>query len=153
MTALVWLHEDAMRQNHPVYSAAGEDAISYFFWDEDYLKQMDYGFKRLVFIYETLCELPVTIIHDSTLEGLIRVAENHGYEIIYIPATPNPLLKKITTELKRRMPVIIVDDNPFVSLSKEPDIKRFFRYWNNAKKLAMNSQTDDMKTVLQRNDT
>lgn len=137
MTALVWLHEDALRQNHPIFSEAGKDVISFFFWDDDYLQQMDYGFKRLVFIYETLCELPVTIIHDSTVEGLIRLAENHGCDTIYIPATPNPLLQEITAELKHRIPVVIVDDTPFVSLTKDLDIKRFFRYWNKAKKLAM----------------
>ena len=137
MTALVWLHEDALRHDHPVYTAAGEDVISCFFWDEDYLQKMDYGFKRLVFIYETLCELPVTIIHDSTVEGLIRLAENQSCETIYIPATPNPLLQEIIVELEHRLLVVIVEDTPFVSLTKDLDMKRSFRYWNKAKKLAM----------------
>ena len=137
MTALIWLHEDALRQDHPVYSAAGEDIISCFFWDEDYLKEMDYGFKRLVFIYETLCELPVTILHDSTVEGLIRLAENKSCEKIYIPATPNPLLQKIIADLQHLLPVTVVEETPFVSLTKDLDAKRFFHYWKKAKKLAM----------------
>ena len=137
MTALVWLHEDALRQDHPVYTAAGEDVISYFFWDENYLQEMDYGFKRLVFIYETLCELPVNIIHGSTVEGLSKLAENQSCEKIYIPATPNPVLQEIIAELQHRLPVVVVEEIPFVSLTKDLDIKRFFRYWKKAKKLAM----------------
>ena len=137
MTALVWLHEDALRQDHPVYTAAGEDVISYFFWDENYLQEMDYGFKRLVFIYETLCELPVNIIHGSTVEGLSKLAENQSCEKIYIPATPNPVLQEIIAELQDRLPVVVVEETPFVSLTKDLDIKRFFRYWKKAKKLAM----------------
>ena len=137
MTALVWLHEDALRQDHPVYTAAGEDVISYFFWDENYLQEMDYGFKRLVFIYETLCELPVNIIHGSTVEGLSKLAENQSCEKIYMPATSNPVLQEIIAELQHRLPVVVVEETPFVSLTKDLDIKRFFRYWKKAKKLAM----------------
>ncbi len=139
MTALVWLHEDALRQDHPVFSAAGDAGLSCFVWDANYLQEMDYSFKRLVFIYETLCELPLTILHGSTVETLIGLAQQHDCETIYVPATPNPAIKKIISEIQQQIPVAVIDDTPFISLDKEPDIKRFFRYWNKAKKLAMQS--------------
>ena len=137
MKKLVWLHEDALRADHPAVIEAGADAELFFIWDADYLQAMDYGFKRLVFIYETLCELPITILQGDTVTVLSELVESLQPGAIYIPATPNPELQQRIQQLANRYNVIVVEDVPFVSMNKEPDIKRFFRYWNKAKKIAM----------------
>lgn len=138
---LVWLHEDALRADHPAVQAAGEDAELYYIWDDDYLQAMDYGFKRLVFIYETLCELPVRILKGKTVDTLSELVETGRVDCVYIPATPNPALQELIQQLANRYNVVVIDDVPFVALDKEPDIKRFFRYWNKVKKIAMQAST------------
>jgi hypothetical protein len=47
---------------------------------------------------------------------------------------------KQIAEIRQAMPAVTVDlveDTPFVTLDREPDLARFFRYWNKARKSAM----------------
>ena len=136
MTDLVWLHEDALRSNHPVFDVAGPGSRAVFVWDDAYLQQMDYGFKRLVFIYETLLELPLSIVRGDLVDCLSQMACQHGGRIL-VPETPNPRLQGITAQLCREFEVEVVADQPFVILAREPDLRRFFRFWNSARKAAM----------------
>jgi hypothetical protein len=145
MSDLIWLHEDALRADHPVFAAAGDNSSAVFIWDDAYLQQMDYGFKRLVFIYETLVELPLTILRGDQFECLDRLAREAGGRIL-VPATPNPRLQQTIEGLRRGFEVEMVEDVAFVPLPPELDLKRFFRYWNKARKVAMSpsggSRTD-----------
>ncbi len=136
MSSLIWLHEDALRADHPVFAAAGSDSAAFFIWDEAYLREMDYGFKRLVFIYESLAELPVTILHGDQQSCIRQLARERGGRV-FVPVTPNPLLQTGIEQLQTDLEVEVVADTPFVSLASEPDLKRFFRYWNKARKPAM----------------
>jgi len=137
VSQLVWLHEDALNMDHPVLRRAGRDALVCFVWDDRYLQQMDYGFKRLVFIYETLCQMPLQIYRGDTVEVLSELAADQRTDSIHIPSTPNPVLQAIATRLQQRMNVETVEDAPFVRLNHDPDVKRFFRYWNKARKSAL----------------
>ena len=136
MTDLVWLHEDALRVSHPVFDQAAPGSAAVFVWDDAYLQQMDYGFKRLVFIYETLSELSLSIVRGDRDECLSQLARQHGGRIL-VPATPNPLLQNTMQQLGREFDVVVVVDQPFVTLPRDPDLRRFFRYWNKARKAAM----------------
>ena len=136
MSGLVWLHEDALRRDHPAFASADTDSPAYFIWDDAYLQAMDYGFKRLVFIYESLVDLPVTILHGDLVSCLSQLADRHGGQV-RVPATPNPLLKSRIEQMQRDFDVEVVADTPFVELAREADLKRFYRYWNKARKLAM----------------
>ncbi len=98
---------------------------------------MNYGFKRLVFIYETLCELPVAIYRGDSVSTIAELAGVNNISTIYVPDTPNPDLKAMITTLAEDIRTEIVPDIPFVSPDKDPNIGRFFRYWNHTKKLAM----------------
>ena len=138
MTDLVWLHEDALRSNHPVFDEAGAGRSTVFVWDDAYLQQMDYSFKRLVFIYETLIELPLSIFRGDLSECLSQLGRQQGGRIL-VPATPNPRLQQTIEQLGREFEVVVVADRPFVNLPREPDLRRFFRYWNKARKAAMTS--------------
>jgi hypothetical protein len=136
VSGIIWLHEDALRADHPVFAEAGPETSAWFVWDEAYLREMDYGFKRLLFIYETLLELPVTIVRGSFLDFLPSLAARHGHRI-WVPETPNPRLIGALTQLSTDHEVNVIADAPFVRLPREPDLKRFFRYWNLARKPAM----------------
>ena len=136
MSGMVWLHEDALGRDHPVFAAAGPGCDAFFVWDEAYLRDMDYGFKRLVFIYETLVDLPLTVLRGDTRQCLSHLAGERGGRI-FVPDTPNPHLRRIIEDLQRDFCVDVVAAPPFVELPREPDLKRFFRYWNRARKYAL----------------
>lgn len=36
--SLIWLHEEALTANHPVFKAAPKDTSAIFVWDDNYLK-------------------------------------------------------------------------------------------------------------------
>jgi hypothetical protein len=44
-------------------------------------------------------------------------------------ATPDPLARRAIRRLAERFPVEVQEPEPFVTLAREPDLKRFSRYW------------------------
>ena len=128
---LIWVHEDMLRADHPAFHAA-EGAGAVFVWDDAYFDQMDYGLNRRVFIYETLLELPVDIYRGDT--G--AVLRHFMPQTILTGKTPNPRLKAIMADLRATGAVTTIADAAFVQLGDAVPLKRFFRYWNKARKLA-----------------
>jgi hypothetical protein len=119
-----------------VFDGAAPGSVAVFVWDDAYLQQMDYGFKRLLFIYETLLELDVCIVRGDLVDCLGRLAREQGGRI-RVPETPNPRLQQIAERLRDEFEVDVIAELPFVSLTREPDLGRFFRYWNKARGAAM----------------
>jgi len=143
MINLIWLHEDALRSSHKVFAEAQENFQTVFIWDEAYFRQMDYSFKRLVFIYETVCELPCDIYKGEAFEVLSSLARSNEAKILYFPQTPNPALKLIAQNLSKTLDVVIVPDEPFVVLDKELNLRRFFNYWKIAQNRAFQHNGGD----------
>lgn len=140
MADLVWLHEDALRRTHPVFSAAASGARAVFVWDNSYLDAALIGLKRRMFIYETLAGLDMDIL-AGTADKVIAtlVAEAHVTRL-FVPATPNPAFHALLSSVRTNCPdleISVIEDTSFVALGEPPDLKRFFRYWNKAKKHAM----------------
>ena len=133
MTQLIWLHEDHLS----IAENAKNETYAFFVWDDLYLKKMNYGFKRLVFIYETLCEMDVDIYRGSTIDVIDQIRKKYSTDTIGVYETPNPDLQRFIVEMKERCHVEIIKPQAFVKLDEQPDLKRFFRYWNKAKKKAM----------------
>jgi hypothetical protein len=129
---LILLHQEALRRTHPVFDAAPAETKAIYVWDDAFLKDANYSLKRLVFVYETLCELPVDIIRGGTLETVLQLAPS----LLYIPAANNPLLISLIDSIKKEVPAKIVEDEPFVTLQRKTEFKRFFQYWNKAEKTA-----------------
>ena len=129
---LIWLHEEALRATHPVFTAAPDGTSAIYVWDDQYLRQLDYSFKRLVFMYETLCELPVDILQGDTVSILKQIAPS----ILYVPATTKPHITSTIGGLKSVAKVEIIQDEDFVTITKAGDLRRFFPYWNMVQKTA-----------------
>ena len=62
------------------------------------MNAMHYGLKRRVFIYESLCQLPVEIYAGDTATSLAQLAQD-GQDII-TGKTPNPALKAIMAVMR-----------------------------------------------------
>ncbi len=127
---LIWLHEEALRISHPVFKAAPAGTRAIFAWDDAYFKSTGYTLKRLIFIYETLCELPIDIIYGNTLHVIRELAP----PALFIPATNNPLIMEIVTSLKAVVPIDLIEDEAFAVIKKGAEFRRFFQYWNKAEK-------------------
>jgi len=144
MADLVWLHEGALRAAHPVFAAAGSGALAVFIWDDSRLTASHVGMKRRLFIYETLADLAgdtALEIHAGRAEEVLpRLVAAKGVSRILVPATPDPAMLASIGAVRRAAPALaldMIDDTPFVTLANPPDLGRFFRYWNKAKKGAM----------------
>lgn len=130
--ALILLHEESLRMTHPVFHSAPEGTQVIYIWDDAYVKRTSYSLKRLIFIYETLCRLEVTILHGETAS----ILKEMNPFLVYIPSTNNPLLLEMITSVREILPVEIVEDEPFVLFKKSREFKRFFQYWSQAEKTA-----------------
>lgn len=133
---LIWLHDEALRADHPVFAAAPDapDTRCVFIWDDALFQEMHYGLKKLIFIYEALMTLPVDIIAGDT-ETVLRDLADGGP--VFTAETSNPRYAAVMERLARDCECRRIPDEPFVQLSSTPDLKRFFRYWNKARKSAM----------------
>lgn len=130
----VWVHEDALRQSHPVFSAAKNSKASIFVWDNTYFKSQGYTAKRLLFIYECLLEMDVQIIKGETLEVLTAFCEGE----IFTAATPNPFFLDIIAKIEKNASrVTRIEDEPFSQIPYDADLGRFFKFWNKGRKSIM----------------
>ena len=128
--AIIWIHEQALSTSHPVFKAAPQEAKSIFIWDDNYFKNSCYSLKRLVFIYESLCELPIDIIFGETSTILMDLAIKE----LYIPSGYNPFINEIINKLPKNTKIHIVPDKDFVIINSNLQFRRFFQYWQKAKK-------------------
>ena len=147
MADLVWLHEGALRLTHPVFAAGGQDAATIFIWDRDRLAASHVGIKRQLFIYETLAEMSESRsldIHEGRAEEVLpRLAAQAGAGRVLVPSSPDPALRAEISAIRHAAPdleIVEIEETPFVTLAKTPDLGRFFRYWNKARKSALRPQ-------------
>jgi len=123
---LIWLHEEALRAAHPVFSAAPQGTRAVFVWDDRYLQKLDYSLKRLVFIYETLCELPLDILSGDTIAVFKELSPSR----LFVPASTKPHLITLIDQLTSVAPTQVISDETFVTIRQTQEFKRFFKYWN-----------------------
>ena len=128
---ILLLHEKALRYRFD-FDQTLNDFKAIHIWDDAYYRMQRYSFKRLVFIYETLLELPLEIIHGNTLD----VLKAQNVEQIVIPQTGDQALTNLFKEIEKIKTVQYLSETPFVPIDRTFQFKRFFKYWNQAKKTA-----------------
>jgi deoxyribodipyrimidine photo-lyase len=137
---LIWVHEDALRLEHPVFDAAGEEARAVFIWDEADLKRRGHSFNKLVFIYECLQDMGVTIEKGETSAVLRKLMASH--QALFFAKTFNPELRSLITPLEGEITMIEVAPERLGDVEITPEMARFFRFWNKAKKSILKASTD-----------
>ena len=131
---IIWVHEDALSQSHPVFSAARDAKDALFIWDNEYFKSQGYTVKRLLFIYECLLEMDVKIIQGDTAQILSDFCNGQ----IFTAHTPNPYFLKIIEALgKAGSKITIIEDTPFSQMPMNAEMGRFFQFWNKGRKHMM----------------
>ncbi len=130
--ALICLHEDALRITHPIFKFAPTGTKAIYVWDDEYLRRANYSLKRLVFLYETLCDLPVDIVRGDTRTVVMAMTP----AMLYVPATNNPSLLSLFAGISPATPLTFVDDDIFAVMEKTSEARRFFQYWSKVERSA-----------------
>ncbi len=135
MSELIWVHEDALRREHPVFNGAGDTPCAFIF-DDATLAERQYSLKRLQFIAQTLNEMDVPIYRGDTIECLRELAEEFGATRIAVADSPDPEIQRRIHQLRDSIEVIVVKDIPFTP-EVDGEFHRFFKFWNKVKKPLM----------------
>lgn len=138
---IAWIHADNLNPQQPIFKAFPE-IPAIFVWDDDLLAEWKISFKRIVFIYECLLELPVTIRRGNVAQEVAAFAAEQNARRILTPASPSPRHRQLCKEILRQtgadVKIEVVQDDPFVSLDNEQlDLKRFSRYWRQVENEAL----------------
>ena len=134
---LFWVHEDALSMDHPMFERFQPGDAVCFVWDDEHLESMGYGFQRLVFVYETICEMGIQVYRGSTVRTLNDLAHAHEASVLCVPHSLNPALQQQMASLEQELTVEVVRSEPFASLDKAPNLRRFFAYWKLARPALM----------------
>ena len=127
---VVLLHEKSLRIPNTVIERLTEETKVIYVWDDEYYKKRGYSLKRLVFIYESLCTLPVQILRGNAAE----ILTSFNPKKVLIPFTADTGLTKMSENLSRRFNVEIIKDDLFCEVNFDFETKRFFKYWKRAEK-------------------
>jgi hypothetical protein len=123
--ALVWLHDEALSGTHPVFSTAPKNSRVIFIWDEAIFQKRNWSLKRLVFLYESLCDLKVEILRGDT-ELIFNQFSNLK---IYVAESADPVTRAQIQSVAKTRPVQIVPNQIFAEFKSYKEPQRFFQYW------------------------
>ncbi|MEP4053175.1 MAG: hypothetical protein ABJN22_13115 [Litorimonas sp.] len=139
--SVVWIHEDAMTLNHPVFQKAGPAAQPVFIWDTEEHDRRGYSLKRRVFIYECAHDLNIPIYLGSPYDILRALAEGQA---IYAAESADPYIKDTLSDLQVSHDVETVNAPQLAHIPANTDTARFFRFWNRAKKSALTHSSEPL---------
>ena len=130
---LFYIHEKALGSDCSIFSSTNSETKAVFIWDDYYFKQRGYSLKRLVFIYETLCSMPVDIIYGTTVDVINMLAPKK----IITSFTADLPIQKIFKDISKQFELEFVYQPSFSQIDDSFEFKRFFKYWNKARKSAL----------------
>ena len=130
---LFYIHDKALGSNCSIFSRTNSKTKAVFIWDDYYFKQRGYSLKRLVFIYETLCSMPVDIIYGTTGDVINMLAPKK----IITSFTADLPIQKIFKDISKQFELEFVYQPSFSQIDDSFEFKRFFKYWNKARKSAL----------------
>lgn len=138
---IVWIHGDCLSPNNPVLQAYPH-APAIWVWDDALLAEWQISLKRIVFIYECLLELPVTIRRGDVAAQVVAFAKENGADgVVATAESPSPRFEMICNAIEdASMEVEIWSPQPFVDYDGYIDLKRFSRYWRVAQKYVFESK-------------
>lgn len=130
--AVAWVHYDAVRTDHPAWANVPRRA---WVWDDAHLQRRRWSLKRIGFLSECLPDVEhLETRRGDTAEQLLAFATEAGADRIVAAASPDPWVKSVVKTLRKSVEVEVVEDEPFVVIEGEVDLKRFSRYWRMAVK-------------------
>ncbi len=142
-TPLVWVHGDYLDPRGPALVAHPESPAVFVF-DDALLEFYKLTFKRLVFLYECLLEIPgIHIRKGEPVAEIAAAVQEFGCNGVVTVASVAPQFGRQVVALKAQhyLTVEILPQPPLVTLDKGEDetldLKRFSRYWGEIQRRAM----------------
>jgi hypothetical protein len=137
---IVWIHGDCLSPKNPALQTY-PDAAAIWVWDDALLEEWQIGMKRIVFIYECLLELPVTIRRGNVAAEVAAFAKENNADGVATTDSPSPRFEVICDAIEEaKLEVEIWSPPPFVNYDGYIDLKRFSRYWRVAQKYVFESK-------------
>ena len=138
---IVWVHLDALSPTNPAL-LANPDTPALFVFDDEYLTARKFSLKRIVFMYECLLQMPVTIRRGDTAALVIAFAHEHGAARIVTTESGDPHLTALCDRIRKGQSdgsrLEFAPLEPFAAIdNRRLDLKRFTRYWGAVKRLAL----------------
>jgi hypothetical protein len=127
---IVWVHGDCLSPKNPALQTY-PDAPAIWVWDDALLEEWQISLKRIVFIYECLLELPVTIRRGDVAAEVVAFAKEHNADGVVTADSPSPRFEAICDRIEDTLSleVEVCSPEPFVNYEGYIDLKRFSRYW------------------------
>ncbi len=127
---IVWVHGDCLSPKNPALLEY-PNAPAIWVWDDALLEEWKISVKRIVFIYECLLELPVTIRRGDVAAEVIAFAKEQGADGVVTAASPSPRFNTICNAIEDALSkqIEVWTPEPFVDYDGYIDLKRFSRYW------------------------
>ena len=72
-------------------------------WYDELLERWRISFKRIVFIYESLLDLPATIRRGSVAEEVVRFAAEHNAARVVTSWSPSPRFNEIRERIEEHV--------------------------------------------------
>ncbi len=129
---IFWVHDKSLSVEHIFLQNLDAQSKAIFIWDDDYFQSRAYSLKRLVFIYESICQMPIEIIKGNIFE----IMQSYAPEKITIAFTADTKIKEIIKHLTKLYEIEVIKPKNFVDISDNYQFERFFQYWSKAKKSA-----------------
>ena len=130
---VLWIHAEALGPANPALLAhPGRPAVFVF---EPGLLEGAAGpisLKRVVFLYECLLELPVTIRQGDGADEVLAFAARHRADGVVTSAWVDSQLGDTAACVAAALPLQVLEPEPFVDLPEPVDLRRFSRYWRSA---------------------
>jgi hypothetical protein len=127
---IVWINGDCLSPKNPALQKY-PDTPAIWVWDDALLEEGKISLKRIVFIYECLLELPVTIRRGDVAAQVVAFAQEHGADGVATAGSPSPRFEVICNaiEATSSLELEVWSAARFVNYDGYIDLKRFSRYW------------------------
>jgi len=134
---LVWLTLDSASEFGPA-AAAFAESPRIFAIDPAWLESERPAFKRLLFLFECLAEIPnLSVVLGDPGEAVAAEADSVGAGCVAVADTPCPRSRTHAEAIGRKVHVEVVPWPRFVDDRRVDDLTRFSRYWRKVEKSAM----------------
>jgi deoxyribodipyrimidine photo-lyase len=133
---VVWVHGDSLSPTQVALNAYPNSPALYV-WDDALLEVYQITLKRLVFLYESLLELPVTVRRGDVAQEVISFARENKATTVATTFSPSPRFEAIKAEVEKHLPVQVWHDTPFIRPEKPLNLTSHAYYWWTTKDQAL----------------
>ena len=128
---LVWIHGDDLSPYNRALKSYPE-APALFVFDDPLISHYQLSFKRILFLYECLLELPVEIRKGLVSEEIIGFARENRSESVVTTRSVSPRFAQIVKKLELEIGPVTILEPPGLAEELEYDLRRFSKYWKKA---------------------